>query len=187
MSEPEINNYIAKRYARWLDYAIYHCGLVGIPDEANDVLNEVLCSLLAKNKKYLLGMLHSKKNGYTELDFFVLKMIKLNVTSPTSPYQSKYKRIPTDENTDYAQLDVEDISDENEDRSGDILCKMHQVREAFEELDLSPLARCVFKYRFFDGGNFSEWEGEETQKQLYEIYNKVLYTIKNKLKGELLI
>lgn len=183
MADTEINNYIAKRYARWLDYAIYHCGLVGIADEANDVLNEVLCSLLTKNSEYLLRMLHSRKNGYTELDFFVLKMIKLNVTSPTSPYQSKYKQFPTDENVDYTELDIEDITDDIQDRSGDILCKMHQVRRAFEELDLSPLAKRVFKYRFFDGGNFSEWEGEETQKQLYEVYNKVLSLIKNKLSG----
>lgn len=184
MSETEINIYIAKRYARWLDYATYHCGIVGISDEAYDVLNEVLCSLLTKDSQYLLRMLHTKKNGYTELDFFVLKMIKLNVTSPTSPYQNKYKRIPTDENTDYAKLDIEDVIDDSQDRSGDILCKMHQVREAFEELDLSPLAKHVFEYRFFEGANFSEWDGEETQKQLYEIYNKVVELIKRKISGE---
>lgn len=184
MADTEINNYIAKRYDRWLDYAKYYCNLVGIPDEANDVLNEVLCSLLAKNRTYLLGMLHSRKNGHTELDFFVLKMIKLNVTSPTSPYQNKYKSAPADDNVDYTCLEVEDTAGEELDRSGEILEQMHLVRKTLDELDLSPLARRVFEFRFFQGGNFNDWEGKETHKQLYEIYNKVQALIKGRVSGK---
>ncbi len=184
MEEKEINEYISKRYERWLDYAAYHCGLAGIPDEANDVLNEVLCSLLTKNTRYLLSMLHSKKNGYTELDFFVLRMIKLNATSPTSPYQNKYKNVPSDDNVDYTRLDIEDLVDEETDRSGEVLERMHQIRDVFENLNLSPLARRVFEFRFFQDGNFNDWKGKETHKQLYDIYNKVQALIKKKLLGE---
>ena len=43
MASALVEKYIGRRYERWLDYAVYHCGLAGIPDEANDVLNEVLC------------------------------------------------------------------------------------------------------------------------------------------------
>ena len=49
MASALVEKYIGRRYERWLDYAVYHCGLAGIPDEANDVLNEVLCSLLQKD------------------------------------------------------------------------------------------------------------------------------------------
>mgnify|MGYP000120361103 CR=1 FL=1 len=77
MASEAVNNYITKRYERWLDYSLYHCGLAGIPDEATDVLNEVICSLLQKKNRLLDKLLETRKNGYTELDFFVLKMIKL--------------------------------------------------------------------------------------------------------------
>ena len=89
MASTEINNYISKRYDRWLDYAIYHCNRNGMADEAVDVLNEVLLSLLQKSDTMLRQLLSAKKKDYTDLDFFVLKMIKLNITSSTSPYQSK--------------------------------------------------------------------------------------------------
>ena len=184
MSSTAVNNYIAKRYDRWLDYASYHCGLVGISDEAHDVLNEVLCSLLQKSDRLLEKLLSTKKNGYTELDFFVLRMIKLNVTSPTSPYQSKYKQIPADDNADYSRMDIEDVPDNAIDTPGITLERMHQVREVFESLDLSPLAKRVFEFHFFQDNNFSEWVGPESQKQLYEMYNGVQELIKFKIKGE---
>ncbi len=184
MASAAVNNYITKRYDRWLDYSKYHCGLVGIRDEAVDVLNEVLCALLQKNEELLDRLLSMNKNGYTELDFFVLKMIKLNATSPTSPYQNKYKHIPADDNVDYTCLEIEDFQEDQTDRSELVLEKMHQVRDVFESLDLSDLAKRVFEFHFFQDGNFSDWEGEETQKQLYEVYNGVQSLIKRKLSGE---
>ena len=30
MASEAVNNYITKRYERWLDYSLYHCGLAGI-------------------------------------------------------------------------------------------------------------------------------------------------------------
>ena len=105
MASKAVNNYITKRYERWLDYSLYHCGLAGIPDEATDVLNEVICSLLQKKNRLLDKLLETRKNGYTELDFFVLKMIKLNASSPTSQYRSRYKPLPADDNVDYTRLD----------------------------------------------------------------------------------
>ena len=76
-----INSYITARYDRWLDYSKYHCSLACMPDEAVDVLNEVLVMLLEKDLAYLLRMHEAKKGRYRELDYFVLQMIKLNITS----------------------------------------------------------------------------------------------------------
>lgn len=184
MASTAVNNYISKRYERWLDYSLYHCGLAGIPDEASDVLNEVLCSLLQKKDRLLDKLLETKKNGYAELDFFVLRMIKLNASSPTSPYQSRYKSLSADGNVDYTRLDIEDVPDDSEDRNAIALDKFHQIREAFENLDLGDLAIHVFEFRFFQDENFSDWEGPETLKQLYEIYNGVQDLIKKKIAGE---
>lgn len=184
MASAEVNNYIAKRYDRWLDYSKYHCGLAGTPDEANDVLNEVLCALLQKDDKMLCALLSAKKNGYTELDFFVLKMIKLNATSDTSPYRNKYKPVPSDDNIDYSRLEIEDMAEETEDNTSIVLERMHQVREIFDNLDLSPLARKVFSFHFFQDNNFTEWTGQEPLKRLYEIYNGVQELIRKKINGE---
>ena len=163
MASKAVNNYITKRYERWLDYSLYHCGLAGIPDEATDVLNEVICSLLQKKNRLL---------------------DKLNASSPTSQYRSRYKPLPVDDNVDYSRLDIEDIPDELEDRNTEILNKLHLVRDTFESLDLGPVAARVFEFHFFQDGNFSDWEGPETLKQLYEIYNGVQELIRKKIAGE---
>lgn len=184
MASAAVNNYISKRYERWFDYSLYHCGLAGIPDEAYDVLNEVLYSLLKKDKEFLDQLLETKKNGYTELDFFILRMIELNATSPTSQYRSRYKPIPVDGNVDYTKLDIEDAPDEAEDRNAIVLERLHQVREVFDNLDLGTLAARVFEFHFFQDEKFSDWEGPETLKQLYEIYNGVQELIKKKIAGE---
>lgn len=184
MASAAVNNYISKRYERWLDYSLYHCGLAGIPDEARDVLNEVICSLLQKDNKKLEQLLSLKKNSYTELDFFVLKMIKLNATSDTSPYRSKYKPMPVDENVDYSRMEIEDIQEEVFDKSELLLECFHQVRKVLEDLDLTPFAKRVFEFRFFEDSNFSDWVGKESLKQLYETYNKVQELIRKKITGE---
>lgn len=186
MASTLIEKYITKRYERWLDYSNYHCELAGMPDEASDVLNEVLCDLLQKDNAKLEKLLQAKKNGYTELDFFVLRMIKLNATSDTSPYRNKYKPcMPVDNDTDCSRLEIEDVFEEVVDKNAIILDRFHQVRDALESLDLAPSAKRVFEFRFFEDGNFNEWdEGPETLKQLYEIYNKVLTLVKKKILGE---
>ena len=93
MASEALNKYIEKRYDRWLDYAKYHCSLAGMTDEAIDVLNEVMCMLLQKPLEHLSRLMEAKQGKYTELDFYILQMIKLNVTSDTSPYRHKYKPI----------------------------------------------------------------------------------------------
>lgn len=176
-----INQYIEKRYSRWLDYSAYHCSLAGIPDEANDVLNEVIVYLLQKDESKLKKLLHTKKGQYTDLDFFVLRMIKLNCHSCTSPYRSRYKSIPVDTNVNLVRLNIEDYPDEGDDIPGRILEQFETVREVFESLNLSPKARRIFEFKFFQDQPFSQWTGPETKKQLYETYGHVLDLIKAKI------
>lgn len=185
MASIAVNNYITAHYERWRDYAFYHCGLCGIEDEADDVLNEVLCSLLGKDGILLGRLLGAKKNGYTELDFFVLRMIKLSVTSPTSGYQRKYKSLPVDRDVDYSRIDFIEAEEDMRDTAGDTLEKMRRVRDIFESLDLPPFCRRVFHFRFFEGKDFSEWEGSETLRSLYRAYNKARDLIKEKLNENL--
>lgn len=189
MANEIINTYISQRYDRWLDYAVYHCSHHGMNEEAVDVLNEVLAMLIEKcgtNESYILQLYDSKKGQYRELDFFVLQMIKLNIQSPTSPYQHKYRSLPVDANVDFQRLDLIDEEDAEQDRSGDILLKMQQVRSIFNSLQLSRKAKRVFSWKFFEGNSFSEWPGDENKAYLYEVYNKVLEMVKDRIKGGVL-
>lgn len=189
MANQIINKYISEAYDRWLDYAVYHCSHANMFDEAIDVLNEVLAMLIEKcnaNESHILKLYESKKGQYRELDFFILQMIKLNIQSPTSPYRHKYKSIPVDENVDFQRMDIIDEEEQIQDRSGDILQKMQQVRSIFENLQLSKKAKRVFSWKFFEGNSFSEWIGPEDKKDLYDIYNGVLELIKNKLNNRAL-
>lgn len=181
MATEEIRKYIEKRYERWLDYASYHCSCAGIADEAIDVLNEVMLDLLQKPESKINDLLRKKSGQYTELDYFVLRMIKLNATSSTSPYRHKYKPIPVDANISYSQIEIEDLADEDNDTPGDIVEKTRIVREIFDSLIISDYAKRVFIWRFFCGEKFSEWAGPESEKELFDVYYKVVNLIKEKL------
>lgn len=181
-----IDDYISKRYDRWLDYSSYWCTQAGIPDEAVDVLNEVLCDLLQKPEKQLLELYGKKSGQYRELDYFVLRMIKLNATSPTSPYRHRYKSLPVDANVDYTRLDIEDEVYLDYDRPGEILLKIQAVRKILDELSLSDKARRIFSFRFFEGERFCDWPGKESEKELFDAYYKVVGLIKEKLNNKTL-
>lgn len=147
----EVRLYVTKRYPRFLDYAKYHSSLAGLESEANDILNEVMASLFSKDFNYLVRLYTTKRNNYTDLDFFVLQMVKLNCHSHTSPYQSKYKRIPADPRVDFQRLNIIDDTDEEVDKAGIILKQIRLVRFVFERLDLTDFERKVFEHGFIMG------------------------------------
>lgn len=185
MATTEINQYIQKRYKGLLDYATYHCSKAGIPDEASDVLDEVILSLLQMDENMLTKLFRSKKvqKGieYTQLDFYILRIIRLNCYSETAPYRAKTKPIPS-VRVDLRRLNIEDITEPEVDTPARILEQFEQVREAFESLNLSPIARQIFEHRFFNDLSFSEWKGNgESKKQLYETYSQVIQLIKAKI------
>lgn len=186
MANEVLSKYIEKRYERWLDYAKYHCSLAGMAGEEIDVLNEVLAMLLEKSEAYVLKLLESKQGKYTELDFYILQMIKLNVTSDTSPYRHKYKSPPIDDNVDWRKLNIVDSIEEDEDKSEYIFNRFQEVREIIERLGLSEKAIRIFTWKFFAGESFADWPGPENKKELYQIYKNVFQAILDWRKGLLL-
>lgn len=186
MASEALNKYIEKRYDRWLDYAKYHCSLAGMTGEAIDVLNEVMCMLLQKDPDYISRLMNSKQGKYTELDFYILQMIKLNVTSDTSPYRHKYKPIPADDNVDWRRLNIIDNQEEEPDKNEYIRDRLQEVREILDSLEISENAIRIFTWKFFAGESFADWPGPESKKELYEIYKRVFKAILDKKEGKLL-
>lgn len=187
----QLDSYISKRWKFWLQYSQFRCQQGGIPDDSEDVLQEVILALLSKNKREYLSTLQTKKtdNGTTELDALVLKMIHLNAVSDTAPYRAKYKPANKDKNTDVLLLELEDESDDlcgAGDSTQITLERIRLVREVFESLDITEKAKQIFSYRFFEDEKFSEWEGPESIQELYNIYNDVENIIRKTINGELL-
>ena len=181
--KPEINQYIEKRYKRWLDYSSFHCSRAGIADESADVLNEVVVALLEKDEDKLIKMYNVVKKGYREIDFFVLRMIKLNIYSATSPYQSRYKKWKYTE-VEFSRLNICDEFEEEDDMPARILTQYNKVREIIDELNLSEKAIHIFYYRFFQEMPFSKWQGPEKKEELYETYGNIVKLIREKLNGK---
>lgn len=67
-------------------------------------------------------------------------------------------------------MDLIDEEDQEQDRSGEILQKMQQVRSIFESLQLSDKAKRVFSWKFFEGNSFSEWEEDQRIKKTSMIF-----------------
>lgn len=174
----EIRLYTNSRYPRWLDYARYHSSLAGIPDEATDVLNEVLLSLFSKDPKFQERLFKTKKGQYKEIDFFVLRMIKLNAHSMTSPYRHKMKySVPVTFNPNFSRIEIEDSEDDQTDTAAETLRQYRLVRYVFSGLDLTDLERRVFEFRFIERNSFSEWPGPERSQKLFSTFAMVLSCI----------
>jgi len=169
----DINTYISKGYTRFLDYATFHSYHAHIPDEANDILNTVLLDVLQKDIK-TLERLYLKRNGQNrELDFFILKMIKLNCYSLTSPYRYKSKDQNREDHIDLSRLRLFVEDDDTIDRPGIVLKQMRLIRWVLSGLDLTELERTVYNYYFIEGQAFCDWPGIENKPSLYRIYNYV--------------
>jgi hypothetical protein len=171
-----VKRYVTARYPRWEDFSKYSCEKAGIPGESIDVLNEVVIYLLQKDENNLIRMCRTKSNcgKYMEIDILVLGMIRLNVFSPTSPYQHKYKRLPVDREVNFQRLQVIDEPYDEIDKPGIILKQMRLVRWIFSGLDLTEFERRVFNFRFFEGNALNpEWPWPESRKQKYETFQRV--------------
>lgn len=90
---PEISKYIAFRYPNWMDYARHQCRVQHLDGWADDLLNDMIADLLSKPEEKLADLISrpTRKivNGQptTELDKFMLKMIKMNAVSKYAAFR----------------------------------------------------------------------------------------------------
>jgi hypothetical protein len=177
----EINAYISKRYPFWLDYAVYHAEQARLHDQGQDLLHTVLESLLRKDPGLLSELLsrtrrsRSKKDEiYTELDYFVLRMIKLNATSLLAPYRQITKSPPVDANMDPWRLNVIDNGpDEGESYNDRILRQQRRARELLAGLDIPSRDKEIFSWKFFADNPLRSWPGNEPYSTVLTIYGRV--------------
>lgn len=181
-----VQDYITARYNRWLDFAAFQCNQAGLTSQAHDLLNEVLYMLLTKDSGELLRLATNRQGIYSEMDFFVLKMIKTNALSPTSPYRYNNRSLPIAPNVDFRNLEIEDSTPSEPDRNEQILRHFSLVREVFSQLTLSPTEHDVFTLHFFHDLPMTEIAPNLTLRQRYRIYQRVIDRIREELCGKAL-
>jgi hypothetical protein len=199
MISESVSHYITERYPRWRDYAEYQAARAGIPEDAGDILGEVMLSLLQKNSKDLDRLLRRKKKSFTkdetysELDYFVLKMIKLNATSVTAPWRFKTKNPPVDENADIPRLrarystgedpepeeEIEELHIEDPDQEEEAdpteihLSMWTKARDILDSLDVSDHEKKIFAWKVFADNPLNSWPGPESYTTACYRFNRV--------------
>ena len=173
---PDLNTFITTNYPRWVKYAAYHIRLSRLPIDPAEVVNDVLCTLLVRDVLKLERLMKSRIKDVTELDFFVLRIIKVSIYSPRSPFRYQRGQHCTDrlENS-IRTLSITVSEFEEEDA-------YTQVKQVFDSLQLSELSKRIFSWRVFDGKPFSEWPGTESKKFLYDTFNRILLIISAKIR-----
>lgn len=164
----EIDAYINSHYQRWLEYAKYHVRVYHVNVEPKEVLNNVLCNLLVESDMVHDLILHKGKDGLSQLDYFVLSILKTNIISPRSTIRYVRGQHVTQR---IGQLEYR-IADERTDDNEEYEERMRIVREILSELQVSEQSKRIFLWRF-NGNNYKDWQGSESLDFLYDTYNRV--------------
>jgi len=138
---------------------------------------------MQKNPKQVDDLIDKKKGSYTELDFFILKMIKLNTNSPTSPYRHKTKTLPQDRSVDPFSIEKEPDQSPDIDAKLVILEKCRLARDILNELPIPDRDKEIFFWRFFADNPLRSWEGHESYSVICNTYNKVKKQMIHKIKN----
>lgn len=88
-----IDQYIAFRYPNWMDFAQYQCRVQHLEGWAEDLMNDIIIDLLKKPADKLEAMIARSTTKIvnnrptTELDKFVLAMIRMNARSKFASFR----------------------------------------------------------------------------------------------------
>lgn len=169
-------DYIAHAYPRWVEYASYHVRQSRLAIDPAEVVNDVLCMLLERDRPKLERMIKDRSRERTELDFYVMRIVKISIHSPRSPF--RYQRgqhctVRLDEGCRPLPVAAPEFDQED---------AYTQVRQVFDTLQVSELSKRIFAWRVFEGKSFAEWPGPESQKLLYDTFNRILLIISAKIR-----
>lgn len=175
MSKP-LDTFITAHYAQWVEYAAYHVRQSRLAIEPAEVVNDVLCTLLERDVAKLERLMNARNKDGTELDFFVMRIIKISVHSPRSPFRYQRGQHCTDRLEDSIRT-IPVLAPEFDQEDA-----YRQVKQVLEELQLSELSKRIFAWRVIEGKPFAEWPGKESQKFLYDTFNRILLIISAKIR-----
>jgi len=181
-----IKAYIAFRYPNWSDYARHHCRVQHLEGWECDLMNDIVNDLMHKPETKLADLMSRETrkivNGRptTELDKFVLAMIKMNARSKFASFRKNtvgQKIITTGENVEvvtFCELDNKIDFPESEtydNNRATKLDKMHvQNIERLHAAYFSEQIIKIYKKHFIE----SEILKSEKEKTIIESITKFL-------------
>ena len=171
-----LDNFITTHYPQWVEYATYHVRYSRLPIDPAEVVNDVLCTLLERDVSKLEHLMNARNKDGTELDFFVIRIIKISIHSPRSPFRYQRGQHCTDRLEDSIRTLPAPTPDFNQEDA------YMQVRQVFDTLQVSELSKRIFAWRFFEGKTFAEWPGPESPKFIYDTFNRILLIISAKIR-----
>lgn len=161
-----------------MDYADYHASLAGLDQQGPDVLHEVIISIMEREPEMIKELYNKTKKGLRELDFYILRMIKLNCHSMTSPYRFRYKFPATEE---IIQEDQEYTVEIPDDRSDLTVNRYNIIRDIVDSLDVEDIEKRIFNWKFFAGNTWKQWEGLESKDYLSKTYKKIMTMVRYRI------
>lgn len=173
----EVKKYISTRYQRYLDYADYHSSLAGLDQQGSDVLHEVIISVLEKDEQMVIDLYNAVKKQYRELDFYILRMVKLNCHSKTSPYRWRYRQPDLDDNLITSEIqELEQKVEQPEINRDELTCSRYEViREVLDSMDhYTEAEKEIFRWKFFHGNTWRQYQGDVSKDNLQKIYKAIL-------------
>lgn len=173
---PDLNTFITTHYPQWVEYAAYHVRQSRLPIDPTEVVNDVLCTLLERDTAKLKRLMNARNKDGTELDFFVMRIIKISIHSPRSPFRYQRGQHCTDRLEDSIRT-IPVLAPEFDQEDA-----YQQVKRVLDGLQLSELSKRIFVWRLFEGRPFAEWPGAESQKFLYDTFNRILLIISAKIR-----
>jgi len=198
----EIAKYFSERYPRWLEYAEYQADSNNLAGEGGDLLNFVLLDLLNKGNDLILQLYLQDKDNYSGLDFFILKMLRVNATSKTAPYKWAYHKVQHDHSAIIPLLRNMDSDSDRKTENGAILLenkeledpwqddqqvqepneyiclRSEQARRILSELDVPEVEKEIFRWKVFHDQAMSHWPHKDN---VWRIYKKVKTLIINRV------
>lgn len=72
-------SYIEDHYKRWMDFAAYHCSRAGKGADLYQLMSDIQNEVLSLKTGTIARLIHTVSANFTELDFFVLRSIKVRI------------------------------------------------------------------------------------------------------------
>lgn len=175
MEEDPIIRHINLMYPNWRDLCKIICAPQHLIHESDDILHEVLLYILVKKRDELVRLYQKEEKGYKALDCIVVHIIKKYAQSPTAPYRQRYHRqVRINNNIQLDKLNLPELAPQED--------LFQQIVNIFNQMDLLPKERDVFRFIFIENHKLSEWQGPESISTLSRICTRIIVPLQKKVK-----
>lgn len=175
-----IEQHISKMYPNWLQQSERLCRQQGFCNEAEDVLQEVICYVFEHYKTRIPGLYKKKEGKYNALDGLIIRILELNTSSPTATYRQKYQKNQP-RIIRFAELHQLQVTEEKEPDYGEIFII------ALDKLHLTENKRKMFCHYYLEHKRLCDWPGPESASTVSRICKHIVTQLKAELKKQVTI